>query len=141
MTLPALVVERTANPAHGDYSVTLPLKLARELHRKPTEIAAELAGRLSLPAGFADVEIAPPGFINLRLRPSWLQAQVEAVAGAGAAWGRSDLGHELPVQVEFVSSNPTGPLLFSHARGAVVGDVVARLLEATGFAVQREYYV
>jgi arginyl-tRNA synthetase len=141
VTLPALVVERTANPTHGDYSVTLPLKLARELHRNPSEIAAELAGRLTFPTGFADVEVAPPGFINVRLRPSWLQAQVEPIAGAGAAWGRSDLGHQLPVQVEFVSSNPTGPLLFSHARGAVVGDVVARLLEATGFAVQREYYV
>ena len=139
--LPPLVVERTANPAHGDYSVTLPLKLARELRRKPMEIAQALAGRISLPPDFADLEVAPPGFINLRIHPSWLRAQIEPIASAGPGWGRSDLGRAQPTQVEFVSSNPTGPLLFSHARGAVVGDVVARLLEATGYAVQREYYI
>jgi arginyl-tRNA synthetase len=141
LRLPALVVERTANPAHGDYSVTLPLKLGRELRQKPIAIADQLAAHLALPPGFADVEVAPPGFINIRVRASWLQAQIEPIAAAGAGWGRSDLGRGLPTQVEFVSSNPTGPLLFSHARGAVVGDVVARLLEATGFAVQREYYI
>jgi arginyl-tRNA synthetase len=139
--LPALVVERTANPAHGDYSITLPLKLARAMRRKPLEIAGQLAERIALPSGFAEVEVAPPGFINIRIRPAWLQAQIDPIVTAGAHWGRSDLGAALLTQVEFVSSNPTGPLLFSHARGAVVGDVVARLLEITGFAVQREYYV
>lgn len=141
LTLPVLVVERTANPAHGDYSVTLPLKLARQLGRKPLELAGQLAERVSLPAGFAEIEVAPPGFINVRVRPSWLQSQIGPIAAAGPGWGRSDLGHGVPTQVEFVSSNPTGPLLFSHARGGVVGDVVARLLEATGYAVQREYYI
>jgi arginyl-tRNA synthetase len=141
LALPPLVVERTANPAHGDYSITLPLKLARELHRKPLDIAGELAARVSLPSDFAELEVAPPGFINIRVRPAWLQARIDPIGAAGPAWGRSDLGRALPTQVEFVSSNPTGPLLFSHARGAVVGDVVARLLEATGFAVQREYYI
>jgi len=139
--LPAVVVERTQNPQHGDYSVTLPLKLARSLRQPPLVIAERLAGRLELPDGFAEVAIAAPGFINLRLLPSWLRAQLVPIKEAGTQWGRSSLGHDIPVQVEFVSSNPTGPLLFSHARGAVVGDVVARVLEASRFKVQREYYV
>ena len=140
-TLPAVLVERTQNPEHGDYSVTLPLKLARSLRQPPIKIAEDLAGRLTLPPGFADVWVAPPGFINLRLQRGWLASQLSAVIDAGPTWGRSARGAGRSVQVEFVSSNPTGPLLFSHARGAVVGDVVARSLEASGYAVQREYYV
>jgi arginyl-tRNA synthetase len=136
-----VVVERTQNPEHGDYTVTLPLKLAKTLRRPPLQIATELAGLMELPSGFAQVAVAAPGFINLRLEAGWLQSQLEPVAAAGPAWGRSNLGTGRPVQVEFVSSNPTGPMLFSHARGAVVGDVVARILEGSGFQVQREYYV
>ena len=139
--LPPVVVERTQNPEHGDYSVTLPLRLARSLRQPPMRIAEDLAARLTLPLGFADVSVAPPGFINLRLQGSWLASQLLDIIDAGPAWGRSALGAGTSVQVEFVSSNPTGPLLFSHARGAVVGDVVARALEASGYAVQREYYV
>ena len=136
-----MIVERTQNPVHGDYSVTLPLKLARTLRRPPLKIATELAGAMTLPAAFARTEVAPPGFINIRLEASWLQAQLEAMVGAGEAWGRNGIGEGKSIQVEFVSANPTGPLLFSHARGAVVGDVAARILEASGFSVQREYYI
>ncbi|HYM49807.1 MAG TPA: arginine--tRNA ligase [Candidatus Limnocylindrales bacterium] len=138
--LPNVIVERTQNPEHGDYTVTLPLRLARALKRPPRQIADDLAASLELPAGFADIVVANPGFINFRLKPGWLQAQLDPVIAAGPTWGRAT-GGAVPVQVEFVSSNPTGPLLFSHARGAVVGDVVARVLEASGFQVQREYYV
>ncbi len=140
-SLPALVVERTGNPEHGDYSITLPLRLTKALRRAPIQIANELAPLLSLEDAFATVSVAAPGFINLRLKPAWLQTQVEPIASAGPEWGKSDLGKGISTQVEFVSSNPTGPLLFSHGRGAVVGDVVARLLEASGYAVQREYYL
>ncbi|MDQ6885249.1 MAG: arginine--tRNA ligase, partial [Candidatus Dormibacteraeota bacterium] len=139
--LPPVIVERAQNPAHGDYSVTLPLKLAKTLHRSPMAIADDLASATELPPSFARVEVAPPGFINLRLETAWLQSQVDAIVAAGGAWGRGNLGDGLRVQVEFVSANPTGPLLFSHGRGAVVGDVAARILEASGFAVQREYYI
>ncbi len=139
--VPAVVVERTQNPAHGDYSVTLPLKLASVLRRSPMAIATELADAMALPSTFARTSIAAPGFINLALEPQWLRAQLAPIVDAGERWGRSDLGRGIRVQVEFVSSNPTGPMLFSHARGAVVGDVVARVLDAAGFAVQREYYV
>jgi len=139
--VPAVIVERTQNPAHGDYSVTLPLKLARTLHRSPLAIANELVAAMALPAALGRTSVAAPGFINITLEPGWLQAQLAPIADAGEQWGRSDLGKGTRVQVEFVSSNPTGPLLFSHARGAVVGDVVARILERVGYAVQREYYV
>ena len=139
--LPAVIVERAQNPAHGDYSVTLSLKLAKTLRRSPLAIATELAAAISLPDGFARIEVAPPGFINVRLEASWLQNQIIALIGSGDAWGRNDMGGGKSVQVECVSANPTGPLLFSHARGAVVGDVAARILEASGFAVQREYYI
>src|SRR5438876_940395 len=96
---------------------------------------------MSLPPSFCRTSVAAPGFINITLEPAWLQAQLPPIADAGPSWGRSQLGRGSPVQVEFVSSNPTGPMLFSHARGAVVGDVVARVLDSAGFKVQREYYV
>ena len=136
-----MLVERTQNPAHGDYSVTLPLKLARTLRRPPMAIAQELARAMALPPSFGRTRVAAPGFINLTLEPAWLQAQLAPILDAGEQWGRSEIGRGTRVQVEFVSANPTGPLLFSHARGAVIGDVSARILEASGFDVQREYYL
>jgi len=139
--LPAVLVERAQNPAHGDYSVTLPLKLARTLHRSPMAIATELSTAMALPATLGRIALAAPGFINITLEPAWLQRQLASIAEAGERWGRSELGQGSRVQVEFVSSNPTGPMLFSHARGAVVGDVVARVVDAAGFRVQREYYI
>jgi arginyl-tRNA synthetase len=96
---------------------------------------------MALPESFGRTEVAPPGFVNITIAPAWLQSQLAAIGDADAQWGKSDLGRGRRVQVEFVSSNPTGPMLFSHARGAVVGDVIARVLDAAGFAVQREYYV
>src|SRR5205807_1844849 len=131
-TPPAVIVERTQNRAHGDYSVTLPLKLAKTLRRAPMAIATELSTAMALPPSLGRTVLAPPGFINITLEPAWLQAQLALIADAGEQWGRNDLGGSQRVQVEFVSANPTGPLLFSHARGAVVGDVAARILEASG---------
>jgi len=136
-----VLVERTQNPSHGDYSVTLPLKLARTLKRAPLAIANELAAAMALPPTFGRTVVAAPGFINVTLEPAWLQAQLASITDAGDRWGRNEIGRGTKVQVEFVSANPTGPLLFSHARGAVVGDVTARILTASGFDVQREYYV
>ncbi|TME82901.1 MAG: arginine--tRNA ligase [Chloroflexi bacterium] len=134
-------MERTQNPTHGDYSVTLPLKLARTLRQPPITIANELAAAMVLPPSFGRTTVAAPGFINVTLEPAWLQGQLASIADAEDRWGRSEIGRGAKIQVEFVSANPTGPLLFSHARGAVVGDVTARLLAASGFDVQREYYV
>jgi arginyl-tRNA synthetase len=139
--LPAVIVERTQNPAHGDYSVTLALKLAKTLHRAPIAIATELSSAMALPPSLGRVAVAAPGFINITLAPAWLEAQLAPIVDAGQQWGRSEVGRGIRLQVEFVSSNPTGPMLFSHARGAVVGDVVARVVDAAGFRVQREYYI
>jgi len=104
-------------------------------------IADELVSAMVLPASFGRTAVAAPGFINVTLEPAWLQAQLTPIVETGEQWGRTELGRNVRVQVEFVSSNPTGPMLFSHARGAVVGDVVARVMDAAGYAVQREYYV
>ena len=134
-------VERPRQPENGDFALNLAMQLAGRLKQPPMELARAIAAYLSAAGPVGSVEVAAPGFINLRLDHGWLVRQVEAVVAAGADWGRGDFGGGRTVQVEFVSANPTGPLLFSHGRGAVVGDTVARLLAFTGHQVQREFYV
>ncbi|MDQ6747142.1 MAG: arginine--tRNA ligase [Candidatus Dormibacteraeota bacterium] len=137
----AVTAERPRQPGHGDFALNLAMQLAGRLHRPPLQVAEDMAALL-LPGGpVGAVEVAPPGFINLRLDHAWLVRRLEDVVIAGADWGRADTGAGVRVQVEFVSANPTGPLLFSHGRGAVVGDSVARLLAFTGYEVEREFYV
>jgi arginyl-tRNA synthetase len=137
----AISAERPRQPEHGDFALNLAMQVAGRLHRKPLEVAGELAALLPVDLTVSQVEVAPPGFINLRLDPRWLAGRLQDVVEAGGAWGRSLVGQGKRVQVEFVSANPTGPLLFSHGRGAVVGDSVARLLLFTGYEVEREYYI
>jgi arginyl-tRNA synthetase len=141
--VPAMEVrpERPARPEHGDLALNLAMQLAGKLKRPPLEIARELADRLPADGPVAQSEVAPPGFINLRIDPRWLFQSLAGVVEAGTDWGRSSYGSGKRVQVEFVSTNPTGPLLFSHGRGAVVGDTVARLLEFTDHSVGREFYI
>ena len=134
-------VERPRQAEHGDFALNLAMQLASLLKRPPLEVAREIAAALQPSGPVAAVEVSPPGFINLRLDQGWLVRRLEEVVAAGDNWGRSEFGGEKRVQVEFVSANPTGPLLFSHGRGAVVGDTVARLLSFTGHSVQREFYV
>ncbi|MFN2464987.1 MAG: arginine--tRNA ligase [Candidatus Dormibacteria bacterium] len=136
-----VVAERPRQPEHGDFALNVAMQLAGRMGRKPMEIAGEVAGLLLPDETVGSVEVAAPGFINLRLSPAWLVRRLEDVVSAGAQWGMSDRGAGKRVQVEFVSANPTGPLLFSHGRGAVVGDSVARLLAFTGHEVEREYYI
>jgi len=139
--VPTIAIERSARPEHGDFALNAAFQLARTLRRKPLDIAGELAARLAPGGPVAAVEVAPPGFINLRLDDGWLLRRLPEVVAEGAAWGGSTFGGGQTVQVEFVSTNPTGPLLVSHGRGAVVGDTVARILAFTGHAVQREFYI
>src|SRR5207237_1128367 len=108
----------------------------------PTPYTADRRRRPSARAASAPAtEVAGPGFINFRFAPSfWRMLLAEALA-AGESYGRSTVGAGRRVQVEFVSANPTGPLHIGHGRGAVLGDVTARLLEAVGYEVEREYYV
>jgi len=128
-------------PEHGDFATNAALVLAKPLRISPRDLALKLVEALGDGGGvIARAEVAGPGFVNLFLaRDSWAQVLARALR-EGAAYGSSDLGRGESVMVEFVSANPTGPLTIGHGRNAVLGDCLARLLEATGFAVTREYY-
>ena len=140
-TTPDIQVEHPGNPEHGDFATNLPLRLARATRINPLELAQALVSRVPGSGPVASVEAAPPGFINFRLKDSWLQQQVEAVRHAGATFGNIDFGGNRRVMVEFVSVNPTGPVHVGHTRGAVLGSALANVLEAAGYDVAREYYV
>jgi arginyl-tRNA synthetase len=140
---PAVEVERPANAAFGDFATNLALKLARPLRRSPLEIAEALAEALRGEAGaglIAAAEVARPGFVNLRIADAAYEGLVAGILAAPAAWGRIPAVNPRRVNVEFVSANPTGPLTVGNARGAFVGDLLCRVLEAGGQAVTREYY-
>ena len=115
--------------------------LAKGAGQKPRDLAEKLAAALAQNPDIVATEVAGPGFLNLRLAPSFWQAQVADILRAGEAYGDSGLGQRVKVNVEYVSANPTGPMHIGHARGAVVGDALARLLAKAGHAVTKEYYV
>ena len=140
-------VQRPANPEHGDLATNLAMKLARPYRRAPLDIARAIAAELSAevardPAAtpIASVSVAPPGFINLHLSNSALDGMIAGILAAPAGWGRVAAARPRRINVEFVSANPTGPLTIGNARGAFVGDVLCRILEAGGHSVAREYY-
>ena len=137
----AFTVERPKRPEHGDMATNVALAVQKAAKKPPREIAALLADRLRAAPGVREVEIAGPGFLNLRLTPAPYYQVLGEVLTAGPAYGRAAAALGERVQVEFVSANPTGPLLISHGRGAIVGDAVATLLEAAGHRVAREYYI
>ncbi|MFO7711688.1 MAG: arginine--tRNA ligase [Dehalococcoidia bacterium] len=139
--LPEVVLEHPQDPGHGDFATGLPLKLARAMRMSPVAIAEEICRHLALPAEIDRVAVAPPGFINLTLSDGWLSGHVQSVLDAGGSYGDIDLGRGKRVQIEFVSANPTGPLHVGGGRGAVLGSTLANVLAASGFSVEREYYV
>ncbi len=136
-----VVIEKPQHAEHGDYSCSLPLKLARAMQMSPAAIGQGILDHLADHEAVGSSWVAPPGFINFSLSVEWLQAQVEAIRAAGGRYGTTSDGSGERVQVEFVSVNPTGPLHVGHARGAVIGSGLANVLEAAGYDVQREYYV
>ena len=144
----AIEVSRPASPEHGDLATNLALRLAKPLRMAPSAIAAALAEAIAGEAKhdrgspIASAEAAGPGFVNLRFADAALEAVIDAIRLAPAAWGRVAEGASAGrhVNVEFVSANPTGPLTVGNARGAFVGDLLARVLEAGGQRVTREYY-
>jgi arginyl-tRNA synthetase len=138
---PEIELEHPARPDLGDYATNVALRLQRAARRPPRDVAAAIAQHLNLPDSIGAVEVAGPGFINFFLADAWLQEQIDVILAAGPEFGRLDFGAGQSVQVEFVSANPTGPLHVGAARNAALGDTVARLLEATGHTVQREYYI
>ena len=141
MSLPEVIVEHPQHPEHGDYASSLPLKLVGAARTDPLNLARGLVGLLGPLPEMDKIEVAPPGFINFTLSPSWLAGQVETIMAEGENYGNIDLGKGKRVQVEFVSANPTGPLHVGHGRGAVLGSTLARVLQAAGFSVEKEFYV
>ena len=135
-------VERPREAGHGDYATNFALAAARRLRRNPRELAGALAAALAsaLPDHIEAVDVAGPGFINVRLTGAARQRVVADVLAAGERYGRSEARRGERVLVEFVSANPTGPLHVGHARQAALGDAIANLLEWQGAAVAREYY-
>jgi arginyl-tRNA synthetase len=139
--LERIVVEPPRDAAHGDLATNAAMALAKEAGLKPRELAERLAAELGKRSEITKVEVAGPGFINMTLAPSvWQQALHDAIL-AGPDYGRSDTGRAEPINVEYVSANPTGPMHVGHCRGAVFGDALANLLAFAGYAVSREYYV
>lgn len=134
-------VERTKDPRHGDFACNVAMLLAKAARKPPREVAAMVVGALGGSDLVARTEIAGPGFINFYLDPAAVRRVVPDILAAGPRYGCSTLGAGMRIQVEYVSANPTGPLHIGHGRGAAYGAVVANLLDATGHAVQREYYV
>jgi arginyl-tRNA synthetase len=139
--LERIVVEPPRDAAHGDLATNAAMALAKDAGLKPRDLAERLACELGKRPEITKVEVAGPGFINMTLDPSvWRQALHDAIL-AGPDYGRSDIGQGEPINVEYVSANPTGPMHVGHCRGAVFGDALANLLAFVGYAVTREYYV
>jgi arginyl-tRNA synthetase len=166
-TPPTVEVDRPASPDHGDLATNLAMRLAKPCRRAPLDLARAIAVELErdaeaggaeagrdrtpeaesadaatavLGSPIGSVEVAPPGFINIRLAPAFVEAAADAARSAGSGFGRVAAARPQHVNVEFVSANPTGPLHIGNARGAFVGDLLCRVLEAAGHRVTREYY-
>lgn len=137
----AFSVERPKRPEHGDLATNIALVLAKPAKTAPREIASKVAAKLGEMPKVKSVEIAGPGFLNIRFEEEAFQAILGEVLSQGRGYGRAPSGVGERILIEFVSANPTGPLLVSHGRGAITGDAIARLLEAAGHRVTREYYI
>jgi arginyl-tRNA synthetase len=129
------------DPAHGDMATNAALVAAKASRQPPAKLAATIAAALRGVNAIAEVSVAGPGFINLRLHQDVLRAVLPGVLAEGTAYGDSTIGGGLAVNVEYVSANPTGPMHIGHCRGAVVGDALANLLAKVGFSVTKEYYI
>ena len=140
LTLP-LELGRCKNPAHGDYSSNVAMQYAKTFQMNPRQFAEALIAALPAHPGIAAVEIAGPGFINIRLASGSDSAVLETIVREGAAYGRHQAEHPQKILLEFVSANPTGPLHVGHGRGAAYGATLANILRANGHHVDNEYYV
>ena len=139
--LSRITIEPPRDAAHGDMATNAAMVLAKDAGKKPRDLAEAIAAKLRAEDLIGSADIAGPGFINLTLKPAaWIGALRSAVR-LGPHYGKADIGQGTPVNVEYVSANPTGPMHIGHCRGAVFGDALANLLAFTGFKVTREYYV
>jgi len=138
--LPEIGLERPANPEHGDWASNVAMQLAPLARMAPMRIAQAIIDNFQAPPIVAEISVAAPGFLNIRLDPSAVASRIAAILEAGPAFGREAQPDATRINVEFVSANPTGPLHVGNARGAFVGDVLSRVLRAAGHEVTREYY-
>ncbi|KZY57181.1 arginine--tRNA ligase [Erythrobacter sp. HI0063] len=136
-----VAVEPPRDPAHGDLATNAAMVLAKQAKSNPRALAEKIVSHLERDPDVVSLDIAGPGFINLRIEPDAWRREIAAIAEMGDAYGRSAMGGGKRVNVEYVSANPTGPMHMGHCRGAVVGDALCGLLEFAGHTVTREYYV
>ena len=141
LTAADLPLERPRNRDHGDWASNAALKLGKAVGANPREFAQEIADALAETPGVASVEVAGPGFINIRLDAAAAGALAKTIVEAGAAYGTNDTQRGQSINLEFVSANPTGPMHIGHTRWAALGDAIARVLLASGATLVREFYV
>ena len=149
--IPEVLIERPRQGEHGDYATSLPLKMIRDINNalkeeekpkmSPIDVGRRIVHRMAEVPFVGKVEVAPPGFINITLDEGWLAQQVEDIVASGKAFGNVNLGQGRPVQVEYGSINPTGPLHVGAGRNLTLGDTIANVLDAAGYDVYREYYI
>ncbi len=139
--LSRVLVEPPRDPSHGDMATNAAMVLAKDARQKPRELAEAVAEKLRAEPNVEKVDVAGPGFINLKLKPQVWPEELRLALTQGKDYGRSDIGKGEKVNVEYVSANPTGPLHVGHGRGAVFGDALASLLAYAGYDVTREYYI
>jgi len=135
-----IVVEHSKAKEHGDFATNIAMRLASLLHKKPFEIADDIISKFSIPE-VKKVEKAGPGFINFFLNTEQVTSIIQTIVDAGANYGQVNVGKNEKTMLEYVSANPTGALHLGHARGAAIGDCLARILKKCGYDVTREYYV
>lgn len=138
--MPTIEITPPKRAEHGDFATAIALALAKPAKLNPFAIATAISNHMPAAEFIGAVEVVHPGFINFRLNDAWLRAQTETIIAEGENLWTLDIGAGKRAQVEFVSANPTGPLHIGRSRGAIVGDVMARILQAAGYEVEREYY-
>ena len=136
-----VVFELPRDESHGDLATNAAMVLAKQVGKSPRDLASLFAAEIAKINGVISVDIAGPGFLNLTIESRLWTREIADILAANLTYGKSDIGAGKPVNVEFVSANPTGPLHAAHARGAVIGDALAGLMEFCGWNVTREYYV
>ena len=141
MNLSNITAEAPRDVSHGDIATNAAMVLVKQAKMAPRDIAELIASCLRLNENVKAIEIAGPGFINIRLKDAFIQNQTAVILSKGLDYGRSNYGALKKVNVEYVSANPTGPLHVGHCRGAVFGDALSTLLDYIGYDVTREYYI
>ena len=134
-------IEKTKSQKNGDYATSISLKLSKVLNKNPMEIATSISNAIETKDIIKNIVVAKPGFINFYLSEKWLIGNIENILSEGSNYGNSNIGKNSKIQIEFVSVNPTGPIHIGHARGAILGSVLANILKVNGYDVFKEYYI